>query len=430
MTETHAGISSAVQEILNAALQQPSDAVITYAETELRRAFPNRFILSTEDQYFKPWYANDLWSATGISGQDFATYLSTYWHVRREKVVEGIYNGWIKARWRDHELLLLAIGQKGSFCRNIHWFVVADSESEAKGFFEEVCRFHSTVKHEVLVFEEGYWQSDGELYESIQSTKLEDLILQGELLEEIESDVRRFFEQRETFLQYRIPWKRGFIFLGPPGNGKTHMIKGLVNRFGLPCLYVKSLSGQHVSSQQCVSSVFQRARETAPCLLIFEDLDTLLDDENRSFFLNEMDGFASNEGVVTIASCNFPDKLDVAILDRPSRFDRKYHFDLPEKLERKRYLDCFMQRFEDSLKLDEQGLENLAEKTDGYSFAYLKELYISSVIRWVSNEQHRPILDILIEQSEALREQMATAMTSLSVQPKRTPRNPRRPQAH
>ena len=426
MTETTTGLQTA-QDILNQSLQQPSDAVITYAETELRQAFPDRTILSTEDRYFHPWHSTELWTVSSFSNHEFATYLKTGWSARHDKSVDGIYNGWLKVSWKESEILLLAIGQKGSYCREIHWFIVANSEAEARGYFEEVCRLHSTVKNEVLVFEEGYWDSDGELFESIQGTKLDELILQGELLEEIESDVKRFFEQRETFAKYNIPWKRGFIFLGPPGNGKTHMIKGLVNRFGLPCLYVKSLSGQHVSSQQCVSTVFERARETAPCLLIFEDLDTLLDDENRSFFLNEMDGFASNEGVVTIASCNFPDKLDAAILDRPSRFDRKYHFDLPEKLERKRYLERFMQRFEESLKLDQDGLEELAGKTNGYSFAYLKELYISSVIRWVSSEQHRPILDILIEQSEALREQMATAMNAIPVRPQKGHKRPRTP---
>jgi ATP-dependent 26S proteasome regulatory subunit len=144
------------------------------------------------------------------------------------------------------------------------------------------------------------------------------------------------------------------------------------------------------------------------CLLILEDLDTLLTDENRSFFLNEMDGFASNDGIVIIASCNFPEKLDAAIMERPSRFDRKYHFELPGNSERSEYLSIFMKRFDAEVQLDESGLEIIAGQTNGYSFAYLKELYVSAVVRWVSTEQHRPIVDVMSEQAESLRAQMAT----------------------
>ena len=64
--------------------------------------------------------------------------------------------------------------------------------------------------------------------------------------------------------------------------------------------------------------VFARARRSAPCLVVLEDLDSLIKDENRAFLLNELDGFADNEGVVVIASTNHPEKLDPAILDRPS----------------------------------------------------------------------------------------------------------------
>ena len=55
----------------------------------------------------------------------------------------------------------------------------------------------------------------------------------------------------------------------------------------------------------------------------------MITDQNRSFFLNQLDGFAHNDGILTLATTNHPDRLDPAIVDRPSRFDRKYHFGLP-----------------------------------------------------------------------------------------------------
>jgi len=422
MTENNT-ISTAATEILLACLAKPHDAIHPTAHRLLEEAFPNHYLLETDHHYFRPWYETELWTLEPLGGEGFDTQWSHEWSVRADRSYGSLYSGWMRAKWSGHELQMLAIGTKGSYCRDVRWFVLAETDEIAEGYFAEVCRLHSTVKGEVLVFQEGHWYADKELFESIQSTNMADLVLHGNLKDEVETDLQLFFEQQETYRKYRIPWKRGVMFLGPPGNGKTHMIKALVNNFKLPCLYVKSFSGQHVSAQQCVARAFERARETAPCLLILEDLDTLLDDENRSYFLNEMDGFASNDGIVTIASCNFPEKLDAAILDRPSRFDRKYHFELPEAVDRRGYLATFMTRFDAELQLDDSGLDAVADATHGYSFAYLKELYVSSVVRWISTERHRAIADVLKEQSESLREQMMTEPPT-EESPKQTRRRP------
>ena len=60
-----------------------------------------------------------------------------------------------------------------------------------------------------------------------------------------------------------------------------------------PCLYIKSLNG--------IQQVFDRARRTSPCILVIEDLDLQLHPQLRSAFLNELDGFAANIGIVTLA---------------------------------------------------------------------------------------------------------------------------------
>lgn len=69
--------------------------------------------------------------------------------------------------------------------------------------------------------------------------------------------------------------------------------------------------------------VFGKARAEAPCVLILEDLDSLINDGNRSFFLNQLDGLEDNDGILVIGSTNHYDRLDPAITKRPSRFDRK-----------------------------------------------------------------------------------------------------------
>ena len=72
-----------------------------------------------------------------------------------------------------------------------------------------------------------------------------------------------------------------------------------------------------------MSQVFAKARAEAPCVLILEDLDSLINDGNRSFFLNQLDGLEDNDGLLVIGSTNHYDRLDPAITKRPSRFDRK-----------------------------------------------------------------------------------------------------------
>jgi SpoVK/Ycf46/Vps4 family AAA+-type ATPase len=280
----------------------------------------------------------------------------------------------------------------------------------AEGFFITVCEWASEVRGEVLVFDQGCWYKSEALYDAIRGASFENLILQGTLKEEIQADFDRFLASRETYDRYGIPWKRGVLLVGPPGNGKTHAVKALVNRLSLPCLYVKSFKSEYGTEHGNIHSVFERARQTTPCILVLEDLDSLVDDNNRSFFLNELDGFASNTGVMVLATTNHPERLDPSILDRPSRFDRKYHFELPGLEERVGYLRFWNETVQPELRLSENGTRVVAEATDGYSFAYLKELWLSSMMRWMNKPEPAGMDTVMAEQADLLREQMAYSM--------------------
>jgi AAA+ superfamily predicted ATPase len=114
--------------------------------------------------------------------------------------------------------------------------------------------------------------------------------------------------------------------------GKTISIKALMrtmtNRKNkIPCLYVKSAPQTYM-----IASVFSLARMEAPCLLVFEDIDTIVTPTTRSYFFNEVDGVANNDGIMMVASTNYLDRLDPGLTQRPSRFDRKYLFPLPNKV--------------------------------------------------------------------------------------------------
>lgn len=72
-----------------------------------------------------------------------------------------------------------------------------------------------------------------------------------------------------------------------------------------------------------MKTVFDKAREWSPCLLVLEDLDSLVNDGNRSYFLNQVDGVESNDGILIIVTTNHMERLDIGLSKRPSRFDRK-----------------------------------------------------------------------------------------------------------
>ncbi|HEV2663669.1 MAG TPA: ATP-binding protein, partial [Blastocatellia bacterium] len=257
----------------------------------------------------------------------------------------------------------------------------------------------------------GAWSKDDKLFTSIKSATFENLILPPRFRRELREDFRRFFASREIYRQYGIPWKRGALLIGPPGNGKTHAIKALVNELGLPCIYVKSFRAERVTEQSNMRAVFARARRSAPCLVVLEDLDALIEDENRAFLLNELDGFADNEGVVVIASTNHPEKLDPAILDRPSRFDRKYRFDLPALPERLAYIKHWNQALQIEMRLTDSEAVAVAERADRFSFAYMKELFLSAMMEWVcdqaSGRASGSMGEALLERAAHLREQLS-----------------------
>lgn len=149
----------------------------------------------------------------------------------------------------------------------------------------------------------------------------------------------------------------------------------------VPSLYVKSFNACQ-GLQYSVRTIFAHARNMAPCLLVFEDIDSLVTEKVRSYFLNEVDGLESNEGIMMIGSTNHLEKLDPAISKRPSRFDRKYHFKLPAETERAAYCEYWRGQLAKNPSIDFPSSLSpaIAKMTDGFSFAYLKELFITALL--------------------------------------------------
>lgn len=249
-------------------------------------------------------------------------------------------------------------------------------------------KWTSQLHDEIFVFDDGHWEKSRDLWASVHAASWADVILSASMKNSLMADVQGFFDAQATYAHHAVPWKRGVLLHGSPGNGKTASIKALMGALyarpdgGIPSLYVKSFDTACNTEQFAIRQIFTRARAMAPCLLVFEDLDSLVGENVRSYFLNEVDGLETNDGILMLGSTNHLDKLDPAISRRPSRFDRKYHFALPRLQEREAYALYWRGKLtqNDTVDFPEELAGVVAALTDGFSFAYLKEVFVMALM--------------------------------------------------
>jgi len=215
----------------------------------------------------------------------------------------------------------------------------------------------------------------------LSSEEDERLVLPAALKQDIEEQVFSFFQQGELYKRLGLRHRRGYLLAGPPGNGKTMMIRHLAR---LCCLRHKAsaavLNIRANTSEPLIHNFFSYGAGNSPALLIMEDIDSLTRSRDicRSFLLSELDGLASREGILVLATTNNAELIDPALVHRPSRFDRVWHFPLPDEELRRTYLQWVLERGDESL------LRRLVRVTEGWSFAYLKELRTTTLIIGVS----------------------------------------------
>ena len=399
-------IRMGIENFIRDALHKPNDYIAYHVGRELVELHPEKTILEGQTGYFDLEAFVRAEQCSVVEQKSVFHHVKTEWEGAGKKLKQVIENSWLNVLWNGQLLDVVLISWNESCYRRRHHWIVADERKTAEDFLKAVCEWSCEVRGEILVYHDGYFQKDRQLFESIKNTTFDNLILTKSLKEQIQNDFRQFLNSREFYEQYRIPWKRGAIFIGPPGNGKTHTVKALVNQLGKPCLYVRSFKSEYGTEQENMSEVFKRARMTTPCLVVLEDLDSMIDNKNRAFFLNELDGFQSNTGVLVIATTNHPEKLDTSILDRPSRFDRKYYFQLPAETERLAYVSKWNHDLQPELRVSESGATGVARETEGFSFAYLKELFVSSMVQWMSDGGSGSMDEVMLAQAALLREQM------------------------
>lgn len=396
--------------LISESLLLPDDALVYDISRRLADLFPEKHVLETDEYSFDlARYAQSGKCSLHVLDDTHAQVLAS-WEGREKQILMIARNAFYEVLWRGRRLHVLTVTY-GRFDSE-HHYILADRADDAREFFAAVCAWDDEVTGEILVWDGDCWMRDSRLISDIERASLDHLVLPGDLRDQLAADFEGFFSAHDLYREMGVAWKRGILLLGPPGNGKTHLIKAMIQRLSRPCLYVRSFKSSDATAQASIAAVFRKARQVAPCLVVLEDLDSLVDDDNRSFFLNEMDGFAENEGILTVATTNHPEKLDPALLERPSRFDRKITFTLPAEPERRRFLAMANERREPAAQVTEAELDELASLTKGFSFAYLKELGLSGLMAWMRNPVPGGMGDAMRGQVEILRQQIRPPKTA------------------
>ena len=183
-------------------------------------------------------------------------------------------------------------------------------------------------------------------------------------------------------LGHKMP--RGILLHGPSGTGKTLMAKAVATESEANFVSVRGpelLSKWVGESERGIREIFKRARQSAPCVIFFDEIDsiapirgaggeTAVTERVVSQLLTELDGMENMHGVVVLAATNRADMIDPALL-RPGRFDKIISIPLPDKDSRKKVLEIHSKDIPlaDNNSPDKIDFEKLAEMTDGLSSA-------------------------------------------------------------
>jgi transitional endoplasmic reticulum ATPase len=208
-------------------------------------------------------------------------------------------------------------------------------------------------------------------------------------LEDVKRECRELVsypvEHPEKFEKFGMSPSKGVLFYGPPGCGKTLMAKAIANECQTNFISVKGpelLTMWFGESEANIRGIFDKARQAAPCVLFFDELDSIAQkrranpgdsgaaDRVMNALLMEMDGFSSRQDVFFIGATNRPDILDSALI-RPGRLDQLIYIPMPDYESRLSILRATLRK---SPVSDAVSLEYIATKTDKFSGADLTEV--------------------------------------------------------
>ncbi len=213
----------------------------------------------------------------------------------------------------------------------------------------------------------------------------DDLFMKEEQKQQIITSVEGFLGSKEIFQKKKVPWRRGMIFLGQRGCGKSLTLKVIMSQYDQ--LKPVTIQAGHGSPDELLEEAFSYAEEHSPSLLFFEDLQELISEISVSHFLQLLDGVQTKNGILIVATGNNLKSLEDNIISRPRRFDKKIEFPLPDKELSVAYLKKW---FADIL--DDKEYKNIVKQTVSkkFTYAHLQEIYFTAIFNAVKNSREEP----------------------------------------
>jgi len=272
----------------------------------------------------------------------------------------------------------------GIIARNIRSEVVFDDDEEPRirnlvQWMSDDQKVFIPCTHTIPILPSGLYEINADLkvgtfFEAVPFAT-EDLIEFPETnSKKVVEEIERFWKLEDTYKRYGLAYKRGMLLYGPAGGGKSCTIKlvvakiikkgGVVIKFKDPELFVDGVR------------MLREIEPQRPFVVVMEDLDSLVERNSESQVINILDGIDMVQNVVYLATTNYPEKLPQRILNRPSRFDKRFKIGMPSAQSREIYIRHLIKSCPDK-KIK---IQKWTKDTEGFSVAHIKELFVSVAI--------------------------------------------------
>src|ERR687891_168364 len=230
-----------------------------------------------------------------------------------------------------------------------------------------------------------------EVFVEVPDVKWDDIGGLQSIKQELQETVEWPLKYQEVFTYADATPPKGILLYGPPGTGKTLIAKAAANESEANFISIKGpelLSKWVGESEKGVREVFRKARQAAPCIIFFDEIDAIAPRRGGDFgdthvterlisqLLTELDGLEILTNVIVIAATNRPDIIDAALL-RPGRFDRLLYVPPPDRDSRIQIIKIHTRK---KPLADDVNVEQLADHTEGYTGADLASLSSAAVM--------------------------------------------------
>ncbi len=233
-----------------------------------------------------------------------------------------------------------------------------------------------------------------EVFVDTPNVSYSDLAALKEQKEELTEIINLSLNKKELLGKMNVKTIKNILLFGPPGTGKTTFVKATAKEFGVNFIYVKGpeIFDKWVGeSEKTIRHIFKKAKDVSPCILFFDEIDSLTQRRDESVsnvkvldqLLSELDNL-SHKDVLFICATNRPEAIDKSFL-RSGRIDKFIEFKLPTSKERKEIISLLLSKVpKDKINVDE-----LVEITNNFSPADLNLLITESVFLALKENKYK-----------------------------------------